>query len=120
MRKQIITKNGASIVVLHSDEVLIADGQSALDLIASAFYNDNCEHMLLNKAAIAEEFFTLSSGMAGEVLQKFINYGMRLAIVGNFGGYTSKALKDFIYESNRGNNIFFAATEQEGVDKLGS
>ena len=37
--------------------------------------------------------------IAGDILQKFVNYGIKFAIFGDFTGYTSKPLKDFIYES---------------------
>ena len=118
MEKRIIIKNGVRIAAVHSDEVLISDTQSALDLIATISYDDECECIVLNQAAFAKEFFVLSSGVAGEVLQKVVNYRKKLAIVGDFAGYTSKPLQDFIVECNRGHSIFFVATEQEGIDRL--
>ena len=60
----------------------------------------------------------LSSGLAGEILQKYINYGGKIAIYGDFSHYTSKPLKDFIYESNKGKDVFFVATKEEAVQKL--
>ncbi len=62
-------------------------------------------------------FFPVS-GIAGEILQKFINYHAKLAIIGDFSGYTSKPLKDFIYESNNGKDVFFVGSEQEAVERL--
>ena len=35
-----------------------------------------------------------------------------------FSGYTSKPLKDFIYESNNGKDVFFVGSEQEAVERL--
>ena len=67
---------------------------------------------------MAEEFFILSSGMAGEVLQKYINYRFKLAIWGDFSRYTSKPLHDFIYESNQGKDFFFVASQEEALRKL--
>lgn len=52
----------------------IADAQSALDLIMSAQYETDCSRLILDKACFADRFFLLSSGFAGEVLQKFVNY----------------------------------------------
>lgn len=43
---------------------------------------------------------------------------MKLAIVGDFSGYTSKSLRDFIHESNNGRDIFFASSEEEAVRML--
>ena len=38
--------------------------------------------------------------------------------VGDFSGYTSKPLKDFIYESNKGRDIFFVSSEEDAIEKL--
>jgi len=61
----------------------------------------------VEKRSIADDFFILSSGLASEVLQKFVNYHTKLAIVGDYLQYTSKPLHDFIYESNNGRDVFF-------------
>ncbi len=113
-----IQKSEKMIAVVDSDEILIIDVPSALDLIATVRYETDCDLIVLNKEAIIEDFFRLSTGLAGEILQKFINYYMKLAIVGDFSHYTSKPLKDFIYESNQGNCIFFTSSEDEAVEKL--
>ena len=60
----------------------------------------------------------MSTCLAGEILQKFINYGVRFAIYGDFSKYTSKPLKDFMYESNKGKDIYFQPTASLAVDKL--
>ncbi|MPM12908.1 hypothetical protein SDC9_59263 [bioreactor metagenome] len=109
---------GQIIAVIDSPDKLIVDAQSALDLMATVRYENDCNRVAINKAAIAEDFFVLSSGLAGEILQKFVNYRMKLAIIGDFGGYTSKPLKDFIYESNKGCHIFFVPSEEDAVKIL--
>jgi hypothetical protein len=68
---------------------------------------------------VIEDFFVLSTRIAGEILQKFITYQFKLAIVGDFSGYTSKPLKEFIYESNKGKEIFFVSSEEDAIEKLG-
>jgi hypothetical protein len=113
-----IEKNGAKIAVIQRDEPLIADAQSALDLIATLSWEHEVSRMVLPKAAVCEDFFKLSTGIAGEVLQKFVNYTAKVAIVGDYSGYTSKPLRDFIYESNKGNTVFFVATQEEALEKL--
>lgn len=118
MNKQIINRNGLDAAVIHSDELLITDAQSALDLMATIEYYDNCVRIAINKEAISEDFFKLSTGLAGEILQKFVNYSKKLAIIGDFSKYTSKPLRDFIYESNQGNDIFFVSDENQAVEYL--
>lgn len=56
--------------------------------------------------------------IAGNILDKFINYRKKLAIVGDFSNYNSTALKAFIYESNNGNSIYFVPSIEDAVNKL--
>lgn len=107
-----------AIAYVESKEILLFDAQAALDLIATVQYETDCSRIVLNKEAIREEFFRLSSGVAGEVLQKFVNYRTKLAIVGDFSSYTSKPLQDFIYECNKGKDVFFVGSLEEAVEKL--
>ena len=104
-----LEKKGDTALVC-GEEILITGGSSAMDLLASVRYETGCSAMVLHKEQLAEDFFRLSSGIAGEVLQKFVNYQMRLAIVGDFSHYTSKPLRDFIYESNQGTQVGFWPT----------
>lgn len=106
------------IAMIIADQVVIRDAQSAIDLIASVQYQTNCHKLILSKSCLADSFFVLSTGIAGEVLQKLTNYHKKVAIVGDYSKYTSKPLKDFIYESNRGNRVFFVSTVEEAVAKL--
>lgn len=107
-----------SIVYINSEDILISDSQSALDLMMTVKYEKDCSRIVIDKKVICEEFFRLSSGIAGEVLQKFINYHTKLAIIGNFSKYTSKPLHDFIYECNKGNDIFFVDNLDQAIKKL--
>lgn len=120
MTTKTIIQNGQSIAVIHSEELFLTDVQSALDFIATIRYETACDRVILNKEAIIDDFFKLSSGLAGEILQKFVNYQMKLAIVGDFSAYTSKPLKDFIFESNRGSGVFFTGSEEQAVSMLAS
>ena len=66
-------------------------------------------------------FFDLSSGVAGDVVQKFANYRARLAIVGDITAQVaaSTALRDFVRESNRGAQLWFVADDAELTRRLG-
>lgn len=106
------------IAIVNSDEVIMTDVQTAMDLIMSVKYETGCSKIVLNKEAITEDFFILSKGIAGEILQKFINYRVKFAIYGDFSKYTSKPLKDFIYESNKGKDIYFVSDTDTAVKML--
>ena len=113
-----IEKNGITCAVVNSNEIVITDTQSALDVLMSAKYDIGTKNIVVDKKLIAEDFFILSKGLAGEILQKYVNYGGRIAIYGDYSHYTSKPLKDFIYESNKGKDVFFVATQDEAVEML--
>lgn len=70
------------IAVLHSEEQILTDVQSALDFIITAKYETGCSQIVLNKEAIVEDFFVLSTRLAGDILQKFINDQVKFSIYG--------------------------------------
>ena len=113
-----IEKNGIACAVVNSNEIVITDAQSALDVLMSAKYDIGTKNIVVDKKLITEDFLIPSKGLAGEILQKYVNYGGRIAIYGDYSHYTSKPLKDFIYESNKGKDVFFVATRDEAVEML--
>lgn len=118
MKINTIKENNIDIAVVNSKDILITDVQSALDFMMTVQYKTNCNRIVLNKSAICEEFFNLSTKIAGEILQKFVTYQVKMAIVGDFSEYTSKSLRDFIYECNKGKDIFFLSDEKESIKRL--
>lgn len=113
-----VTVNGQTVAVIESETPIITDVQSALDVMMTAKYEAGTSRLAIQKEALAEDFFILSRGLAGEILQKFVNYGVTCAIFGDFSHYTSKPLRDFIRESNRGRTVFFTADAQEAARRL--
>lgn len=110
-------KNG-NIALVSGKEKVIINTQSALDLVMTARYEGNAEKIVIDKMAVAEDFFILSTGMAGEILQKFSNYHIKAAFFGDFTRYTSKPLQDFMYESNQGASVFFVPTQEDAIRRL--
>ena len=102
--------------VIESGDIFLKDVQSALDLMALVHYEYGCNRAVIQKSNLPEEFFDLKTRLAGEILQKFTNYHFRLAIVGDYSGYTSKSLKSFMYESNKAGQILFVESEKEALD----
>lgn len=110
--------NGTDIAVISSDETVITDTQTALDLAMTVKYETGAARIVISKDLICEDFFILSRGMAGEILQKYVNYQVKIAVYGDYSHYTSKPLKDFIYESNKGKDFFFVPSKDEAIKKL--
>jgi hypothetical protein len=90
------------------------------DLIGEAMGAD-CELVVIPVTRLTGEFFRLRSGLAGEVTQKFTNYRIRLAILGDIGAHTeqSTALTAFVAESNRGGQLWFLPDEAALAARLG-
>ena len=118
MNIEYLKNNGTEIAVVSSDEYVIVDTQSALDLVMTVKYETGATKLVISKSAICEDFFILSTGIAGEILQKFVNYHVKVAIYGDYSHYISKPLKDFIYESNKGKDFFFVSIKEEAIQKL--
>ena len=113
-----VDHKGVRCAVIQGNDPIITDVQSALDVMMAARHHAGTTNLVISKALIAEDFFVLSTGLAGEILQKYQNYGCRIAIVGDFSHYTSKPLHDFIYECNQGKDVFFVGTEEDGIERL--
>jgi hypothetical protein len=101
---------------VESETVLIAKEQDTLDLMVAPEL-EGARRIIIKRENIVPEFFDLSTRIAGEILQKFVTYQIKLAIVGDFSD-ASSTLKDFIYESNRGNQIFFVPDSETAKTKL--
>lgn len=105
------------IAEIISSEWVIASIDEGIDLVGNLYYQGT-DKVILHQENIIPVFFDLKNGMAGEVLQKFSTYGVRLAIVGDFSIYPGASLKDFIYESNKGGHIHFLSSVAEAFVKL--
>ena len=93
-----------AIAVLSGGKVQITDAGATLDLAMSVRYETGAS--------------ILSTGVAGDILQKLMNYRFKAAIYGDYSHYTSKPLRDFIRESNHGKDFFFVSTMEEAVQRL--
>lgn len=92
----------------------IASERDAIDLVGNASFQ-GADVVLVAADKLPADFFNLSSGLAGAVLQKFSNYRLRLVIVGDFEGRGSESLQAFIRESNRGGNVAFVKDREAAL-----
>jgi hypothetical protein len=110
-------RNNKKIGILKAKGEQINKLDDAVDLLGNTSYLE-AQSVIIEKEHLVEEFFDLSTCFAGEVLQKFSNYRIKLAIVGDFSKYTSKSLRDFIYESNKNGYILFVGSKEEALERL--
>ena len=87
---------------------IISDADAVVDILGDAWGHD-ADMVVIPVDRLAPAFFRLSTGLAGEVLQKFVNYGCAVAIVGDIEEHlaASSALRDFVRESNAGRHVWF-------------
>ncbi len=79
------------------------------DLIGAAMY-DRVDLLVVPVERVDPAFFDLSTGIAGELLQRATNYRVRLAVVGDVTRWTaeSASLRAFVEETQRGGHLWFA------------
>jgi len=89
------------------------------DLVAHAL-GEQADLICLPASRLADGFFDLRTGVAGEYAQKFVNYRLRVAVVGDISDHLerSEALRAFVAESNRGRQLWFLSTQTEVDDRL--
>jgi hypothetical protein len=114
MADTLTTIEDVPVLVCAPDGAKLKSERDALDLIGEAM-SSGAELVLIPVERLAEEFFHLKTGLAGQIMQKFVLYRRRLVILGDISGSVaqSRALRDFVYETNRGNQVWFLATLQE-------
>lgn len=109
--EHLVTVYGTTVMLCAPDGSPIADASSATDVIGEAL-GERAELVAIPAERLAPEFFDLRTGVAGDIAQKFVNYHVRLAIVGDIAGHldTSKSLSSWVAESNRGTDLWFCPT----------
>lgn len=113
----VIKMDGINIAEIQSEDIEIKDVRDALDLMANCDYR-GARKIIMDEKNIDPEFFSLKSGIAGQIIQKFVNYKVNLAIVGDFSKYPSDSFQAFIYECNKTRNIIFADTMHDAIRLL--
>jgi len=98
--------DNTKVAEIITDKVILRSTEDGLDLLGNLYYQ-GFDKIIIHKKNITPEFFDLRTKIAGEILQKFAQYQMPLIIVGDFSKYKSKSLNDFIFESNKSQQINF-------------
>jgi hypothetical protein len=98
----------SQILYCEPDGGKLRTERDATDLIGRAF-SQGAKLVAIPVVRLDEDFFRLKTRVLGEFIQKFVNYQVRLAIVGDISKHIaeSDALRDFVYESNRADHVWF-------------
>lgn len=104
------------IEVLSSDNLLNSE-QDALDLI-SLSWEHNIQQQVLHGEIFSEDFFNLKTGVAGKMLQKFINYGIRVAAIIPAQVANTGRFREMVLETNKGNAFRVFSSREEAENWL--
>jgi hypothetical protein len=111
---------GQRVYVCASTGPSLAEDRNLSDLIGELF-GSGAPLVAIPLERLGPDFLRLASGVAGQVLQKLVNYRFQVAVLGDVSAAeaASAALRDFIRESNRGTTVWFVADLTALEAKLG-
>jgi hypothetical protein len=108
------SKKGEIAKAIFQEKIVVSNIQMFFELIMES----PSDTIVINKTNIADDFFKLSTGFAGEILQKVTNYRKKIIILGDFSNCTSKSLSAFIYESNKNGKVIFSENIEKAIELL--
>ena len=110
MNAKLIEQSNHRLLILNTEGPILSRTQDLLDLIQEALVQ-KASVLVVPVLRFDPAFFQLRSGLAGEFVQKIVNYQLKLVIVGDISAQVaaSDALRDFVREANRGHTVFFVS-----------
>lgn len=111
--------HGTKVFHFGSDGYSIATERDATDVIGE-LWMDWPEIAVIPIERFPKDFFRLETQVAGNITQKFVTYGLRVALVGDISEHTarSSALAGYVHESNRGKHVWFVKDRDELAERL--
>lgn len=110
---------GQRVLFFAEEGRLLASPGDTNDFISDV-WSQTADMAAIPLCRLGPDFLKLSTRLAGEAIQKFVNYGIPLAILGDISqpAAESSALRDFIYEANRGKAVWFLPDEDALRERL--
>jgi hypothetical protein len=117
--EHLVTVYGTAVMVCAPDGIPIDTEGAAVELVGEAL-GQRADVVVVPAERLTDDFFELGTGVAGEIAQKFVNYRLRLAIVGDISRQVddSGSLSAWVAESNRGSHLWFCETFDEFQGRL--
>ena len=111
--------HGVSILECVPDGTKLQTYRDTVELLGKTFENRG-KLIVIPVECLDDDFFRLRTRIAGEMIQKFVQYRLRVAIVGDISRHLAKsaALRAFVNESNRGISVWFVPSREELDQRL--
>ncbi|OEU87179.1 alpha/beta hydrolase [Streptomyces abyssalis] len=103
-----------TVLMCADDGDVISGERDVMDYIGDAFYQE-AQWVVIPAGRLDEAFFRLRTRIAGDIVQKFVNYRLGMAVVGDISRHTeaSSSLRDFVHECNQGRQTWFLSDMEE-------
>jgi hypothetical protein len=121
MTDSVTERGGVRVLLCDANGSKLRSDRDAVDIVGAAL-SQRCKLVVLPVERLDADFFSLRTRIAGEIIQKFVNYELRLAIIGDIARHVeaSTALRDFVFETNRGSQVWFLPERGELERRLGA
>jgi len=110
IRQEQLVNEDRKIVIASDSGVCIRSFADISDAIGACL---GADAVILTEGDLAPEFFDLRSGLAGEVMQKFVNYRLRVALVVPDADVYGERFSELVYEHRAHTMIRFVRTMDE-------
>ncbi|MCD4711820.1 MAG: DUF4180 domain-containing protein [Clostridiales bacterium] len=104
MNYQIRIIHEKKYVELISTTVPISTENDVLDVIALCWEHET-NLLMIHYNALADEFFDLKTKLAGNIIQKLINYGIKTVNVIPKFALDNDRFREMVFETNKSNHL---------------
>lgn len=112
MNYQIRQIKNQKYIELISTTKSVSTENDALDLIALCWEHE-ANSLMIHYAALSEDFFELKTKVAGNIIQKFINYSIKVATIVPQETIQKGRFKEMTMETNKGNHFRLYESKEE-------
>jgi hypothetical protein len=111
--------NGTTVLELAAEGPQLGSDRDAVALVGQAYSHD-AQVVVIPVERLSADFFELKTRVAGEILHRLVLYKIRVALLGDVSRHSEESVsfRDFVIESNRGNQIWFVSSVEELGEKL--
>lgn len=103
MKYQVIEPCRTPYLLMQAADGSISSEKDIADLLSACFEQD-IFRILLPDDCLSDDFYKLSTKLAGNILQKLINYRVKTAVVMN-ADRANQRFKEFMIEINKGRSF---------------
>ena len=113
------TIHGVPIALLDEHGPKLAADRDVTDLFGE-LWEHKPDVVVVPADRLTADFFELRTRVAGEIMQKFANYRLRLVVLGDISDRVaaSTSLAALVRESNQGKHIWFLPTLDDLTERL--